>query len=213
MIISRCRFIPLSFARFLLGLVVACAITAPTASAQDNPTFVLRPGDVVKVLVWREKDMSGDFKVDESGRLVLPLIGRRDVTHTAWDILRDSLLEGYARQLKNPSVTLTPMRRVLVLGEVTKPGQILLDPTMTFASAVALAGGANMQGDLRRVRIVRDGRTIVKQAPVDSLIFAADVRSGDQVYVDRLSWFDRNSAFVASAALSLTGILVSLIRR
>lgn len=197
----------------MLGLVVACAITAPTASAQDNPSFVLRPGDVVKVLVWREKDMSGDFKVDESGRLVLPLIGRRDVTNTAWDILRDSLLEGYARQLKNPSVTLTPMRRVLVLGEVTKPGQILLDPTMTFASAVALAGGANMQGDLRRVRIVREGRTIVKQAPVDSLIFAADVRSGDQVYVDRLSWFDRNSAFVASAALSLTGILVSLIRR
>lgn len=201
------------FSRLLLRLIVACAIAAPCASAQENPPFVLRPGDVVKVLVWREKDMSGDFKVDEAGRLVLPLIGPRIVTHTGWEILRDSLLESYARQLKNPSVILTPMRRILVLGEVTKPGQILLDPTMTFASAVALAGGANAQGDLRRVRIVRDGRTIVKQAPVDSLIFAADVRSGDQVYVDRRTWFERNSAFVASAALSLTGILVSLIRR
>ena len=212
--INSCRsFGCVPFVRRLLGLVAACALAASAASAQDNSAFVLRPGDVVKVLVWREKEMSGDFKVDEAGRLILPLIGQRAVTTMPWIVVRDSLLDGYARQLKNPSVTLTPMRRVLVLGEVAKPGQILLDPTMTFASAVALAGGANMQGDLRRVRIVRDGRTIVKQAPVDSLIFAADVRSGDQVYVDRLSWFDRNSAFVASAALSLTGILVSIIRR
>lgn len=195
-------------------VVVALTMSAGRAIAQDRTaTFVLQPGDMVRVFVWREKDLSGDFKVDEAGRLQLPLLGEQRVTGRPWAVLRDTLLEGYARQLKNPSVSLTPMRQVLVLGEVSKPGLVLLDPTMTFASAVALAGGANAQGDLRRVRIVRDGRTLVAQTPVDSLIFAADVRSGDQVFVDRLSWFDRNSAFMASAALSLAGILVSIIRR
>jgi polysaccharide export outer membrane protein len=201
--------------RGLLAFVLVLSLGTSAAGAQQgqSASFTLRPGDVVRVLVWREKEMSGDFTVDEAGRLVLPLVGERRVAQTPWLALRDSLLESYAKQLKNPSVTLTPLRRVLVMGEVTKPGQILLDPTMNFASAIALAGGANMQGDLRRVRIVRDGKTLVQQAPVDSLIFTAEVHSGDQLYVDRLSWFDRNSAFVASAALSLTGILVSLIRR
>src|SRR5205807_9059928 len=106
----------------------APALTAP---------FTLEPGDVVRVAAWREKDLGGDYQVDEGGRLTLPMIGVTRVAGRLWNDLRDSLMAQYERQLRNPSVTLTPLRRVLVLGEVTKPGPYLADPTLSLAGVVA----------------------------------------------------------------------------
>src|SRR5439155_267477 len=109
--------------------------------------------------------------------------------------LRDSVLAEYHRQLRNPSVTLTPLRRVQVLGEVTKPGQFLADPTLSLAGLVALAGGATPNGDLRHVRVVRAGRVIIESASVESILLQAGIHSNDQVFVDRRSWLERNGAF------------------
>ncbi|MGH7619395.1 MAG: polysaccharide biosynthesis/export family protein, partial [Gemmatimonadaceae bacterium] len=86
--------------------------------------------------MWREKDLNCECRVDEQGRLTLPLLGTRTVTGVQWEDLRDTLLTGYARELRNPSVVVTPMRRVQVLGEVTKPGVYLADPTVTLAGLV-----------------------------------------------------------------------------
>ena len=175
--------------------------------------FTLEPGDVVKTTVWREKDLTGEFAVDEEGRLTLPMLGMIKVTGRPWEALRDSLLAEYARQLKNPSVTLTPLRRVQVLGEVTKPGQYLADPTLSLAGLVALAGGATPNGDLHRVRVVRDGKTIVNAASVESLMLQAGVHSNDQVFVDRRSWVERNGAIIASTLISAAGILITILHR
>jgi polysaccharide export outer membrane protein len=165
------------------------------------------------VYVWREGDLSGDFPVDEVGRVTLPMLGVVKVEGLQWYALRDSLLSLYSRQLRNPSVMLTPLRRVQVLGEVPKPGNYLADPTLSLAGLVALAGGATAGGDLHRVRVVRGGKTIVKSASVESILLTADVRSNDQIFVDRRAWIERNGAFVASALISTAGILVALIRR
>jgi len=163
--------------------------------------------------VWRELDLSGDFTVDEVGRVTLPMLGVVKVQDLQWYTLRDSLLSMYSHQLRNPSVTLTPMRRVQVLGEVARPGNYLADPTLSLAGLVALAGGATPGGDLHRVRVIRGGKTIVKSASVESLLLNADVRSNDQIFVDRRAWIERNGAFVASVLLSSAGLLVALIRR
>ena len=190
------------------------AVVAPIqAGSEASASYSLEPGDVLRVLVWREKDLGGDFRVDELGRVTLPMLGVFKVGAVQWYQLRDSLLTLYSKELKNPSVTLTPMRRVQVLGEVTKPGNYLADPTLSLAGLVALAGGATPGGDLRRVRVVRGGQTIVRSASVESLLINADVRSNDQIFVDRRAWLERNGAFVASAIISTASILVALIRR
>jgi protein involved in polysaccharide export with SLBB domain len=141
------------------------------------------------------------------------MLGEMRAVGRPWPELRDSVLAEYHRQLRNPSVTLTPLRRVQVLGEVTKPGQFLADPTLSLAGLVALAGGATPNGDLRHVRVVRGGRVIVESASVESLLLQAGIHSNDQVFVDRRSWLERNGAFVASAIISTASIAVALIRR
>lgn len=198
----------------LLSLLGSLFASAPAQLAAPAPArFTLEPGDVVKVTVWREKDLNCECRVDEAGRLTLPLLGILTVTGIPWEDLRDSLLTHYARELRNPSVVVTPMRRVQVLGEVTKPGVYLADPTVSMAGLVALAGGATPGGDLHRIRVVRAGQTIVQSTSVESMLLDAGVHSNDQVFVDRRAWIERNGAFVASALISTASILVALIRR
>lgn len=208
--------------RLSSALALALALFAlPSARAQSPastpvPTadnVIVGNGDIVKVLVWREKDLGGSFKVNENGQLTIPLIGTRQARGLAWSVLYDTLMTEYRRVLKQPAVNLTLLRPVYVFGEVTKPGLYEADPTMSLAGVVAMAGGARPEGDLSRLRVVRNGQTIVKDAPVDSRLLQAGVVSQDQIFVDRRGWFDRNSTFVAGSVISVATLIVTIVRR
>ena len=204
-----------SLVRLTATLLGALLIGLPRSlPAQEvTSTLLLEPGDVLQVTIWQEKDLNCTCAVDERGILTLPMLVPIKVVGRAWDALRDSLLGEYQRQLKNPSVTLTPRRRVLVLGEVAKPGPYFVDPTLSLAGIVAQSGGATPNGDLRRVRVVRNGETVVKSASIEHLLLPGGVHSNDQIFVDRRAWIERNGAFVASAIISTAGIFIALIRR
>ncbi|HSU17078.1 polysaccharide biosynthesis/export family protein [Longimicrobium sp.] len=208
--------------RFFAILVAGAAVLSamplsaqqqqPLPAAIDSSTLMLNPGDLVRIQIWREADMSGDFPVDEGGVVTLPLIGPKRVTGIPIPRLRDELIEAYRAHLRNPSINITPLRRVNVLGEVARPGLYPVDPTVSLAGVVALAGGATPTGDLRRIRIVRGGQVLTEHAATTQTVSSMDVRSGDQIYVDRRGWFDRNSTFVVSALLSITSIVITLAR-
>jgi hypothetical protein len=61
--------------------------------------------------------------------------------------------------------------------------------------------------------VVRNGRTIVKPTSVESLLAPGGIHSNDQIFVDARPWIERNAGLVASSLLSVTGILVTIIRR
>jgi hypothetical protein len=67
-------------------------------------------------------------------------------------------------------------------------------------------------GDLHRVRVIRNGQTIVTRASIEGLLLQSGVQSNDQVFVDRRSWLELNVALVASATLSAASIIVALLR-
>lgn len=206
------RTIPLILALLLTAQPVV--LGAQTASAATDPlAFTLKPGDMLKVEIWREPDLGGEFLVDSNGMVVLPLLGEQQVTETPIGELRDELIEAYRVHLRNPSINITPLRRINVLGEVRTPGVFPVDPTTNLAGVIALAGGATPTGDLDKIRIVRDGRIIRERVGAGETLADADVRSGDQVIVEQRSWFERNSNFVISTTLSLTGIIIALLRR
>lgn len=150
--------------------------------------------------------------VEPSGTAIFPLLGERQVVGYPFAEVRDQLLTEYQRELRNPSITITPLRRIYVLGEVNEPGLYTLDPTVSLAGAVAMAGGASPHGDLLRIQVIRDGAVVLRGVSTESDIGALGVRSGDQVFVGRRGWFDRNSTFLVSALLSMTSIVISLVR-
>ena len=199
----------------LLTLCLLFITSAAGVAQETRPSsgLTLMPGDLVQVAVWRELDLSGEFQVNPEGIVVLPLLGEWAVGGRDWAVVKEEILQAYRKELRNPSIELTPFRRVYVLGEVTLPGLYPVDPTVSLAGAVASAGGANPQGDLKKIKIVRDGKVILDGISGEEALSALDVRSGDEIYVDRRGWFERNSTFLVTAALSLTTIIVTLVAR
>lgn len=201
--------------RSSLGWLALCGVLiAPSLSAQgrDDRALYLRPGDLLSVLVVGEKDLTGQFLVDDRGLVVLPLLGARPVTEAPWSQVRDSLLAEYARELRIPSIQITPLRRVTVLGQVNLAGMHMLDPHVTLAGAIAVAQGASPDGDLRRIRVVRDGVTLVDGAALEASMATLGIRSGDEIFVGRRGWWDRNSGMVVGAVISAVALLVTVSR-
>lgn len=207
-------------ALLLLAIGLANPLTAqepvssePVTVALPAPaSYSLQPGDVLSIEVWREPDLTGQFQVAEDGYVVLPLLGRIRAADMPIGELRNTLFERYSTELRNPSIVITPLRRIYVLGEVNAPGLYPVDPTISIAGAVAMAGGANGQGDLQNIRVVRADGQEQHGLRIDSPLAHSGIASGDQIFVGRRSWFDRNSTFVVSALLSVTSIVISLAR-
>lgn len=201
----------------ILVTLLLLLLPSPAARGQDYDTgrgevVTLRAGDVIRIIIWREEDLSGEFPVERDGVVVLPLLGERHVTGIPMHQLRDTLIADYRVHLRNPSISVTPLRRINVLGEVNKPGLYTVDPTISLAGAVAVAGGTTSAGDLGRIRIIRSGRVLRERVDAGTTLHSVDVLSGDQIIVEQRSWFERNTTFVVSLLLSVTGIVINLLQ-
>jgi polysaccharide export outer membrane protein len=194
----------------LLG--AACATgTQPPPPPVEPVDPVLLPGDAVRVQVWREGDISGVFTVDDRGVVTLPLLGDRSVTGMRGEQLRESLLDDYREYLQNPSIEVTLLKRINILGEVRSPGLYPIDATVSLADALAMAGGVTPSGNPSKVQLVRDNTVIVEGLDQASLIAASDIRSGDQIIVGQKSWLSRNSGVILGSFIAATAVITAAI--
>jgi protein involved in polysaccharide export with SLBB domain len=228
--LSFCRntHMTLSRAVLLLGTAMTVVPRAPASAQSAQPSASVprlptdraigsdsepaRPGDVIRVRIWREPDLSGDFPVDERGVTVLPRLGATDVTGRSADALRRDLVAAYLPMLSHSSVAVIVLRRVQVTGAVRNPGLYPLDPTVTIEEAIAVAGGVTADGRTDRVELVRGGRVLSVSLARDLSVADSPVRSGDQLRVPERSWLSRNAAFAASVTSVLGSLLMVRLR-
>lgn len=203
---------PLSSAPSATVATVASPAPVATGDAAVVPATALRPGDVVRVRIWREPDLSGEYPVDERGMAVFPRLGPVDVSHVTPDSLQRQLVAAYQEYLRNPSIEVVPLRRVMVGGQVMRPGVFTVDPTTTVADVIALAGGATPQGRPDRVRVMRGAERVTTQLGVRTRIGDSAVRSGDQIFVPERSWVVRNGSLLLGSVTTLLAV-VSFMRR
>lgn len=212
---------PLTYLAVLLCLASAGAPlrgqsedgTAPRSTATGEERALLQPGDVVRLRIWREPDLSGEYTVDEDGVVVFPLLGPRAVRAESPISLRDSLIAAYRGYLRNPSVEVTFLRRVTILGAVRQPGLYPVDPTMTVADAIALAGGITAEGKRTTVQVMRDGRRLDAEIDRQAAIADTPIRSGDQLFVPERSWISRNTPIVATMISAAVSLLIAFAHR
>lgn len=202
---------------FALTLALSSSALAQSPSAAASPlrdsSDILRAGDVVRLRIWREPDLSGDFPIDENGAVVFPKIGPFTVSHESPETLKAKLVSAYQRYLRNPSVDVTLLRRVNILGAVRNPGLYPLDATMTVADALALAGGTTSDGRSDRVQLVRNGERLTIRLSHRARIVESPIRSGDQLYVPERSWISRNAAVLAAGISGGAALVATLLTR
>ena len=146
-------------AALLLGGCQPGADLPPLAEATQHG-YRLGPGDEVRLITFGEEQLTGDFKVNDAGRLALPLLGAVPAAgQTTAELQRSIESELLAKKLfRDPSVSVevSAYRPVFILGEVTRPGEYPYQPGMTVLSAVAIAGGFTY-------RAVEDYASIVRK--------------------------------------------------
>jgi len=96
------------------------------------------------------------------------------------------------------------------VGAREPPGIHLVDPFASLAGVIAAAEGVSPEGDIRRLRVLREGRLIFERTPAEAKLTALDIVSGDELFVGRRSWWDQYSSVVVGALISATALLVSV---
>ncbi len=206
-------FFRIAVSAFAFIVVAAAPLAAQDANAPAiSGDAAVRPGDGISVRIWDEPLMSDTFFVSETGRVILPKLGEVPAAGRHPEALRDSLRSAYSVFLTNPSIDITVLRRIGVLGEVTRPGLYFADPTMTLSEIIAMAGGVTQQGDIHRISVLRDGQEHAVGAGSGPGVATVAVQSGDQVVVGRRNWFELNLLAIAGTAAVLVSVMVPLLQ-
>jgi polysaccharide export outer membrane protein len=165
--------------------------------------YLLGPGDVLKITVYNNPDLSTEAQVSNAGRITFPLLGEVEVgglDTAAVEALLAKLLSE-RKFVVNPQVNvLTSQYRsqqVSVLGQVTRPGKIPLDTASSLTDLLASAGGIAPTGADFVVIVSKSGDGSVRRREVDlsSMILGSDLKdnvtvaNGDIIYVPRAPMF------------------------
>jgi protein involved in polysaccharide export with SLBB domain len=153
----------------LAGVLVFATLSAAPAHAQQSPPaaaqdgdYLLGSSDKVRVTVYGEPTLSGEFFVTGSGMVSLPLIGEVKAAGLSLrqfqDAVQKSLSDGYLKEPRVSAEVLT-FRPFYILGEVTKPGTYPYTSGLTVLNAVATAGGYTYRADKKQVFMKRNGAT------------------------------------------------------
>lgn len=144
------------FACMAAPVSAAAQPAKPAVSSEGAYEYKLGAGDKLRIIVFGETQLSGEFFVADSGTVSLPLIGEvaaRGSTPTQFqNDVEAKLKDGY---LKDPrvSVEVLNFRPYFILGEVNKPGQYPYLNQLTVFNAVATAEGFTYRADSRKVFI------------------------------------------------------------
>jgi polysaccharide export outer membrane protein len=142
----------------------SAAPRAPAASAEEP--YLIGPGDVLQIVVWKEPELTRDMTVRLDGRVTLPLLGDVQAAGRSPAELGADLGKQLTRFLDAPVVTVGVAQpnsaRVYVLGQVVNSGAYPMTGRMTVLQALALAGGLREFVKPDRILVIRqDGRTPV----------------------------------------------------
>lgn len=144
-----------------LVAVAACSPGRDLPPLRDTQAknYRLGPGDQIRVITFGEEQLTGDFRVSDTGSLDIPLIGVVPANGlTTSELASEITQELVAKKLfRSPSVSVevAEYRPIFILGEVSHPGQFPYQPGMTVLSAVAVAGGFTYRAVEDHVSIVR----------------------------------------------------------
>ena len=176
---------------FACSLIVLLALMAcggpagrlPALANEAQSTYLLGPGDSLRITVFGESDLSGTFKVADNGTLVMPLVGSVAAAGLSLPDFQKKLVQQLsAKAVKSPDVTLQieEYRPFFILGEVKHPGSYPYVPDMTVLTAVAIAGGFTVRASEDEVSVTRkkNGVAVESRGRRDSR-----VQPGDTIYV------------------------------
>lgn len=169
----------------LLALLLALGALLPAATAWAAADYRLAAGDELRIKVFDNEDISGEYQIDAAGNVNFPLVGQVKAAGLTVDQFSQDLTQRLnADYLVDPKVSVEVLnfRPIFVIGQVNTPGSYSYQPGMTVRQAVALAGGYTRRASTSSMTIIRQEGTGTIEVEADE---DTPVLPGDTIEVDR----------------------------
>jgi polysaccharide export outer membrane protein len=138
------------------------AVSSPVVTTPSGDEYSLAPGDKIRVIVFGEDTLTGEYVITSGGNLSFPLVGNLKATDKTVEQLQAALAsalnDGYLNNAR-VSIQVVSFRPFYILGEVNRPGEYPVSTGLTLQQAVASAGGYTYRANSRRVFIKRANET------------------------------------------------------
>jgi polysaccharide export outer membrane protein len=139
--------------------LMLCGVNFAQAAGSDADAYLLQPGDVLAVSVWKEEDLTQDVIVRPDGRISFPLVGETMAAGTSIEAVRANLAKGLKKYIPDPVVTVSAKElsgnRVYVIGKVNRPGEFPILRNVDVMQALSMAGGTSTYASLNNIKILR----------------------------------------------------------
>jgi polysaccharide export outer membrane protein len=149
------------------GLATAQERVAKPAVRGSAPAsgYLIGLGDVLRITVWKEPDLTLDVTVRVDGMITVPLLGDVQAAGRVPSQLAGALATELQRFIENPRVTVTVTQatsaKIYVVGQMVRPGEFPLSGHMTVLKALALAGGFKEFAKPESIVIVREDQKVI----------------------------------------------------
>ena len=177
------KFLPVLLSALIIS---GCATYKPLHPAFHEVLgmpYALDSGDVLRVTVFGDNELTNTYAVDKAGYIAFPLVGsiaaRGSTTKQLEGRIAAGLRNGYFR-FSDVSVEVDTYRPFFIMGEVATPGQYTYVPGMTVQNAIAISGGFTPRAEQENTDITRpiNGEVITGRVPLSDPIIP-----GDTIYV------------------------------
>jgi polysaccharide export outer membrane protein len=185
-----------------LAVLISCASDLPSVKtlakhqggdpAADiaDAGYVIGPGDLLSIDVWKEEELSKQVVVRLDGKISLPLVNDVQAAGLTSTELRNHLTEKYKDFVDVPEVAVTVIesrsKRIYLLGKVVRPGEYPLQKDMTIVQAISLAGGLAEWADSSDIKLIRKIKGTEKTFRVDydAIVSGEDLAQNVQLQPD-----------------------------
>lgn len=198
----------------------SAAVSEEAPDKVEVTEFILGAGDTIEITVYRHEDLKKNIQINSSGIITYPLIGDIQASGLSLLRLRDNIRDGLTKYINNPQVsvgiTAIKNQKVIVLGEVSKPGYFQIETSLSALDAISQAGGFTLDGKQKSVLLIRGGTNkpglikldLEKALKQGDLTQNVMLQRGDIIYVPRTYIADVNRFFTHLS--TIIGPLLSL---
>lgn len=167
-----------------IGIVNAVASNDNQSASELMSSYELRAGDKIRILVFREPDLTMETELTDAGTIIYPFLGEISISGMTVGGLKEKITQGLSgRYIIDPivSVSVLEYREFFVNGEVKRPGGFPYMPGLTAQKAISMAGGFSERASQSSVLIIHERDET--HTPVESKL-DAEVQPGDVVIVE-----------------------------
>ncbi len=170
----------------LLMTLSSITITAQADEMQGNATYKLSSGDIIRISVFGEPDLSvAQVRLTDAGTFSYPFVGEvsaRGKTAVELERILINALSGDFLVDPRVSISVLEYREFYMIGEVKQPGNYKYQPGLNLRRAIAMAGGLTERASTKRITVVRDQDVNRKPQRIN---LDAPVLPGDTINIDQ----------------------------